>query len=167
MSASKYAKVDFDQYEKALNLAIKSLPQSANITKFTSPQRKALKSIFLDKKHTFLAIPTGSGKTLVSFLSPRIAKNLDNFPTINPKIIFVCPLLALMETLFMETQRLGLHAFKIEDGTKEIDPNCEIYFISPERIKCQSSKNFLDSIEEDIILKVIDEAHFNFKLGIS
>ena len=71
------------------------------VLQVTPEQEKALYGIAEEKKDTLLVLPTGSGKSLVFQLLPRVLSSISiPDPWVIPAapiVILVCPLVSLME----------------------------------------------------------------------
>ena len=140
------------------------MPSSTHILKsywgydtFRPLQEEIINSV-LEKKDTLALMPTGGGK---SFCYQVPAMCLDGL------CLVISPLIALMKDQVENLRKKGITAFAIYSGMsrKEVmntlkvagNSNCKFLYVSPERLETNLFKEFLPSL--DINLIAVDEAH--------
>ena len=124
---------------------------------FRPLQAEAIKSV-LEKKDTFVLMPTGSGKSLCYQL-PAL-----ELPGIT---LVISPLIALMKDQVDALKANGIKAafinsslksFEIDEIKQEVkNKNIKLLYIAPERLALASFQQFLKTLEVSLI--AIDEAH--------
>lgn len=124
---------------------------------FRTSQKDIIQAV-LDKKHTFVSMPTGGGKSLC-YQVPVLCGNGVG--------IVISPLVALMKDQIANLKKVGIKATDLSSGltpeeiTQRID-NCihgdyRFLFLSPERLSSERIQEQLQHLKVTLI--VIDEAH--------
>ena len=81
----------------------------------TKHQEQALFNVIVEKKDTFVILPTGSGKSLIFQLIPDLVKRKTPIPA-KPVVILVCPLVSLMKSHQQELSKLGVSSCILGEG---------------------------------------------------
>lgn len=112
----------------------------------------------LDGKDTLALLPTGAGKSLC-YQVPALCK--EGF------CLVISPLIALMKDQVQQLQQRGIKALSIHSGLKQrqvreilqqaIHDDIKFLYVSPERIETNLFKEYLPSLEINLI--AVDEAH--------
>ncbi len=124
---------------------------------FRPLQEEIINSV-LEKRDTLALMPTGGGKSLC-YQVPALCKD--------GICLVISPLIALMKDQVENLRKKGITAFSIYSGMsrKEVmntlkvadNSNCKFLYVSPERLETNLFKEFLPSL--DINLIAVDEAH--------
>jgi ATP-dependent DNA helicase RecQ len=124
---------------------------------FRPLQEEIINSV-LEKRDTLALMPTGGGKSLC-YQIPAMCKD--------GLCLVISPLIALMKDQVENLRKKGITAFSIYSGMsrKEVmntlkvagNSNCKFLYVSPERLETNLFKEFLPSL--DINLIAVDEAH--------
>ena len=124
---------------------------------FRPLQKEVIESI-LNKSDTLALMPTGGGKSLCYQVPAMCMDGL---------CLVISPLIALMKDQVENLRKKGITAFAIYSGMtrKEVintlkvagNSNCKFLYVSPERLETNLFKEFLPSL--DINLIAVDEAH--------
>lgn len=133
------------------------LQSTWHYTGFRTPQREIIQAV-LDKKHTFVSMPTGGGKSLCYQIPVLCGDGIG---------IVISPLVALMKDQIANLKKVGIKASDLSSGltseeiTQRID-NCihgnyRFLFLSPERLSSEWIQDQL--LHLNVSLIVIDEAH--------
>lgn len=130
---------------------------------FKEDQKEAIEHVLANEK-VLVVEKTGWGKSMVYFISCKIKRELGYGPT-----IIISPLLSLIRNQINSAKKLGLKARSIDSTNIEdwdtinqeiADDDCDILFISPERLANENFRiNTLSLINKGIGALVIDEAH--------
>ena len=109
-------------------------------------QKHAVESV-LQKKDTFVQLPTGYGKSLIFQLLPKIIKE---------RVLIACPLLSLIESHKVAIENNGMTCGVLG---KPIDQNKHYDFIigTPERLLRQDTRDWIKQL--NICCFVADEVH--------
>lgn len=132
-------------------------------TYFRDGQWESIEQL-LNRKRLLLVQRTGWGKSMVYFLATKLMRDQGAGPT-----LLISPLLSLMRNQLEAAQRIGIKARTINSTNSEeweqiqselASNQVDILLISPERLANDNFRqNVLASIENNIGLFVIDEAH--------
>ena len=122
---------------------------------------------FIGGKDVLAVLPTGFGKSLTYQLAPLVIKTMH--PDINPIVIIVSPLIALMDDQIKEASKLGIVAMKLGDVGSENDiqqGHCQLVFGSPEAWLLNDK--WLNMLESPIYRErlkgiIVDEVHVAYK----
>jgi len=104
--------------ELPIDERIKQVIEGRGITALYPPQAEALKSGVLDGKNLVLAIPTASGKTLVSEIVM-----IDRLLREGGKAVYIVPLKALAEEKYREFKSWGKLGIRVAATTGDYDSN--------------------------------------------
>lgn len=125
---------------------------------------------FIQGKDVVALLPTGFGKSLIFQLAPLVAKELAtrNGTELNPIVVVVSPLLALMEDQIMEAGKLGVSAAQlgVHEEQDILDGRFSLVFGSPESWLLNSKwRRMLSSAayRDNILGVVVDEVHLTYK----
>uniref|UniRef100_A0A8C6U030 DNA 3'-5' helicase n=1 Tax=Neogobius melanostomus TaxID=47308 RepID=A0A8C6U030_9GOBI len=131
------------------------------------PQQEAALKAFLLNNDVFATLPTGFGKSLIYQLAPLVAKKMDIY--VNPVVVVVSPLVALMEQQVKEASKLGVTAMQLgENSDKEIfSGQAQLLFGSPEAWLLNDKWRCLLSSQTDLVGVVVDEVHLTYKCLIT
>lgn len=122
------------------------------------PQQEEIINHVLAGKDTLALLPTGGGKSLC-YQVPALAKD--------GLCLVISPLIALMKDQVDHLRRKNITAFSIHSGLSfaEVkqtlkaagESNCKFLYVSPERLQTTVFKEWLPSLDVNII--AVDEAH--------
>src|SRR5579862_1684210 len=125
---------------------------------FFRPLQEDIIDAVLQKKDVLAILPTGGGKS-ICFQVPALMNE--------GMCLVISPLIALMKDQVENLRRKGITAFAIYSGMsrKEVtntlkvagQSNCKFLYVSPERLETNLFKEFLPSLEINLI--AVDEAH--------
>jgi ATP-dependent DNA helicase RecQ len=135
----------------------KTLHKYFGYEEFRSHQKDIITDI-LDKKDTFVVMPTGGGKSLCYQLPALLMEGVT---------IVVSPLISLMKDQVDELRANGISAAYLNStlGYQESNQICndllynriDVLYITPERLTMSKTLDFLESV--NVNLFAIDEAH--------
>lgn len=131
---------------------------------FRSPQLEIVKSICIDKKDTFVLLPTGAGKSLCYQLPGTVLTGIT---------IVISPLLALINEQVTSLKKKGINVASLDSTQKgsTVDaiykdlmfgtPTIKILYTTPETLSSNKLNNVLKVCYErgNLSLFAIDEAH--------
>jgi ATP-dependent DNA helicase RecQ len=146
--------------QKAMSVSTEGLTrilrERFHLTRFRPGQLQALQHI-LERRHTLLVMPTGSGKSLCYQLPALLDEG---------QVLVVSPLIALMQDQVRALQRRGipaaaLHSLESAEEQQTIlrRMSANLYrlvYVAPERLQSQA---FLDALPRNVHLLAVDEAH--------
>ena len=134
-----------------------------NNAEFHDGQWEAIENA-LNNKRTLIIEKTGWGKSIVYFMASKLIKEKRGGVT-----VLLSPLLSLIRNQIETAEKMGIRALTINSENKDewenieqtlINGQCEIVFISPERL---ANKDFVERviplIKGSINMIVVDEAH--------
>ena len=142
-------------YERAYDV-LKSVYGEA--AQFREGQYEAIEAM-LTNKRTLVVQKTGWGKSLVYFISTRLAQGIT---------IVISPLLVLMENQRMAADKIGLRCLALNSNVRNEEERleilrklqggeCDLFFTTPETLYRQEIQEILPNL--NIGLFVVDECH--------
>ncbi len=129
---------------------------------FFKPGQRPVIDAILSGQDVLAVLPTGGGKSLCYQLPALVRKGL---------VVVISPLIALMEDQVMQLQRRGIYAICLHAGLDRSrrcqlkqslpEPELRLLYLSPERLKGEFIRNFLEqkSREGHLVSIAVDEAH--------
>lgn len=132
--------------------------------RFRPHQCEAIEAIVRDRKKLLVVQRTGWGKSVVYFIATKMLRKEGFGPT-----LIISPLLSLMRNQMIMAKRLGLKAFTLNSGNRDLwddiidsvkRDECDLILISPERLSKEwFENNILNNMKSGPGMFVVDEAH--------
>ena len=128
-------------------------------------QKEAILS-YISGKDTFVALPTGYGKSLIYGCLPLVYDSIRGLPPGTSIVLVVCPLIALMKDQTERFRQLGIAAAYAGEPQVSLERfttgEFQLIFISPECLnKGRIWRSVLksDLYQERLVAFIVDEAH--------
>ena len=149
-------------FDDCVSLVVEELN---HVTSLYPVQNELLDALY-EHENIFFTSCTNSGKTLPAIMFAKVIKKLQHLGSMdspkNPKTLFITHLNSLQQSLVNNTRKLGIECDVItSENVKELfqNENKEVLFIGPEVLKQESVSEALLSFRNQIVLRVVDEAH--------
>lgn len=153
-----------------ISLAIQSVLSDIPHIQHLKQEQEDCLTDFISGKDVVGLLPTGFGKSLIYQLAPLVAKELARLggTEVNPIVVIVSPLLALMEDQIKEAAKLGVSAAQlgVHEDQAIMEGRFSLVFGSPECwIQTRKWRQMLSSAvyKDNIIGVVVDEVHLTYK----
>ena len=122
---------------------------------------------FISNRDTFVALPTGYGKSIIYGCLPLLFDSLRGLPSGTSIALVVCPLKAFMMDQTLRFREMGISSAYVGDVScsreRFIEGEFQLVFISPESLYSRGStwRSIIksDLYQQRISSFVIDEAH--------
>ena len=117
----------------------------------------------------FVHLTTGFGKFLIYTLFPYICDYLRSSAGNDCRssiVVLISPLISLMDDQMAKMAEQGIHSFKLTElNGRQVDDlrqgrsGIKVALLSPEAFTCESVRETLKRLKEDIVCVAVDESH--------